>query len=97
MEEKEGQGPSHIPRLPRGIAPCPSNLMNLQHYAALFMSATTEIIFCELEDHLPNVCLFRDKKVTIWGNSLVTQWLDSALTTPVLGMIPGWGTNIPQA
>lgn len=71
--------------------------MTLQHYGALFTSATIEMIFCDLEERLPHVCLFRDKKITILGNPLVTQWLDSTLTTPVLGTIPGWGTNIPQA
>ena len=32
------------------------------------------------------------------GNSLVVQWLGLyALTVEDLGLIPGWGTNIPQA
>ena len=47
------------------------------------MAAMIEIIFSELEDHLPNMCLFRDKKITLLGNSLVAEWLDSALSPPL--------------
>ena len=80
---ERGASPSRLPQLPRGIAPYPCNLTDLQHYGALFMAAMIEIIFSELEDHLPNMCLFRDKKITLWGNSLVSQWLDSAHSLPL--------------
>ena len=36
--------------------------------------------------------------MSYWGNSLVVQWLGlRTLTAKDLGLIPGWGTKMPQA
>ena len=48
--------------------------------------------------YLSNFLLSPLFQSSVYGNSLIVQWLGPHAVTPEgLGSIPGWGINIPQA